>query len=154
MRSINGINLTSTTYKELRELVQLHDGGMNVTDYANSRLRPTGEKYEFDPTACEIYETLRNHDLIKAVGVAGGFTRVRLTQTGIDFIHDYDAAQITQKAQQQAQEQKRILEKQEDRKMEHRHEWCITIFKLAAGFVSGLIIGNIDRIITAIQALS
>ena len=133
----NGVDLNRSSFNKICELVDVEKTGGNVTEFANKELRPTGDKYSFNPQQVEIYKSLLNFGLISAVRLGQGLVRIQLTQAGRDWVADYEALQIQEKMKQAA----RLEEKIEDRKIEHKHSYKLALFTAIVGYVLGLLTG-------------
>ncbi len=119
MYTINGIDLQSSEYDELKLLVEAHDRGEDVEALASQRLRPEGS---LDDGAFEVYVGLESVGLVSGCGLLGGFDFSGLTQRGIDFIHDYEKS--VEGERKKAREQ-RI------------HDYKVALFSFGGGAVSG-----------------
>ena len=86
MYAINGIDLQSSEYDELKLLVEANDRGEDVDALASRRLRPDGS---LDDMAFEVYAGLESAGLVAGFATFSGFVFSGLTQKGIDFIRDY-----------------------------------------------------------------
>ena len=133
--------LSSSALSELRELVQVEECGGDVQAFADLRLRPTGEKYQFSERHVQIYSELRNRGFISAVKLANGLVRVALTQAGIDYIHDLDAQERLRAEQARIAEEMRIAEKEADRKIQFRHDYRVAVVAAIVSYVLGLLTG-------------
>lgn len=145
--------LPSSYLKELRDLVQVDDEGGNVRAFADSRLRPSGEKMEFSRYHVQIYRELRDLGFITAVGAYGGLVKVALTPAGIDYVHDLDTQERLRAEQARIAEEKRLAEKEADRKVQFQHDRNMNMLSAALGFALGAVSTNLDRIIGALEAL-
>lgn len=89
----------------------------------------------------QIYSELRNRGFISAVKLANGLVRVALTQAGIDYIHDLDAHERLRAEQARIAEEKRIAEKEADRKIQFRHDYRVAVVAAIVSYVLGLLTG-------------
>lgn len=88
MYSVNGIDLPSSQYKELRDLVNLESDDERIA-FSNKALHPYDNKDLWNPNGVACYKALYEKGLIGGTPVMNGFLFDGVvTQAGIDFIHD------------------------------------------------------------------
>ena len=89
MYSVNGIDLPSSQYKELRDLVNLESDDERIA-FSNKALHPYDNKDLWNPNGVACYKALYEKGLIDGSSVDCGFRFYGVvTQGGIDFINDF-----------------------------------------------------------------
>lgn len=97
MYQVNGVDLTSGQYDELRALVRVHDAGGDVKAEASRRLGLSPTRLFPEEVANENFMALAEKRLVArletpSVELTGSqFFFGGLTAAGIDFVHDYEA---------------------------------------------------------------
>ena len=119
MYSINGVDLSSTDYEKLRDLVEMKDNGKDYISFANEELHSI--KDWNDPCYCS-YESLIKNELAIGFISLGGIRFDDLTPKGNDFIHDYQVIQDKEKKMDIA---------------DKRHDYKVAAFSAGLGFVLG-----------------
>lgn len=126
MYRVNGVELTSGQYQELKALVSVRDAGGDVRGAARGRLFPDFESNPIfpDETASEVYIGLDALGLVKGRSEYGLYWFERLTAAGIDFVHDYE---LEKKAAKEA------------RRSEHRHDYFVAGLSALIGGALGIV---------------
>ena len=93
MYEVNGIDLPGSQYRELRDLVALPDDESRV-EFSKKALQPYEDPMLWNPHGVECYKALESLGLIGGTRAMGAFLFYgKVTQAGIDFVHDYAAKQ-------------------------------------------------------------
>lgn len=121
MYKVDGIKLQKGEYDLLRKLVDDYDSDVSMSPFL--------ERYNGSYADGRIDEAFKG--LLKKKMVDGYITdeRIRLkriTQKGLDFIHDFDAKK---------------LEEETTRKIQFRHDYKVALFGIVAGGLLGFIGG-------------
>lgn len=124
MYTVNGIDLQSSEFNELKLLVESEKKGDDPKDTATRRLKPDGNV--FDDRICEIYKGLHDVGLVSGFSVHSGFLFSSLTQKGIDFIEDYETSVSEEKRRSEAQ---------------RKHDYKVASYGAVAGGLLGLFSG-------------
>lgn len=122
MYAVNGIDLTGTEYREIRDLVELESDEERMA-LADRALHPYRDKELWNPNGIAVYKRLASLGLIEGVPLLVGFLfHGTVTQKGIDFVQDY--------ADKARKEEGAI-------RSSRRHDWLIASFGICGGLVSG-----------------
>lgn len=122
MYSVNGVDLQSSEFEELKLLVSAERENEGSGLVAENHLHPTGEKYSFSEKYIEVYEGLHEVGLIKGYKVDCGFLFGGVTQKGFDFVDDYATV---------------VALDVEEKKKQRLHDYKIAAFGIAGGLLSG-----------------
>lgn len=92
MYEVNGIDLPSSQYRELCDLVSLGSDEERKA-FSDKALRPYEDKSLWNQNGVDCYGGLLDKGLIEGAPTMGGFLFYGVvTQAGIDFVNDYKAA--------------------------------------------------------------
>lgn len=138
MHEANGIELSSSEYKELAMLCKAAERGENVDEIANARLLDEDTNV-FDQSAVQTYLSLHGHGLVSGHRIYGGFVCTGVTQRGLDFVSDYV---------------KRMIEDEARAKSDRRHDYLVALFGSAIGFALGVIAEHFIGIAAAIRSIA
>lgn len=127
MAYANGIELSSSQYRELKALVEADD----PEAHALSRLNPDGGKYSFDAAAVQTYWGLHDAGVIAGAKVMGGYVFKSMNMAGYDFVEDYERA---------------LAEEEASRKSDRRHDYKVEAFGAVCSIVLGMIIEHFTGI--------
>lgn len=93
MYSVNGIDLPSSQYRELCDLVAL-DSDEKRVEFSKKALNPYEDKTIWNPNGLDCYKGLYKKGLIDGTPAMNAFLFYGVvTQAGIDFVRDYEALQ-------------------------------------------------------------
>ena len=133
MYEVNGIDLTSGQYEELRALVTAHDAGRDVKKEASKRLGLSIYSPFPEEIANENFMALADKGLVSRAVTPGFepsgvlFSFGGLTAAGIDFVHDYEAAEKSARR---------------DRRRSSRHDFLVEFSGGIIGLV-GVVLGYV-----------
>lgn len=93
MYSVNGIDLPSSQYRELCDLVALDPDEKRV-EFSKKALNPYEDKTLWNPNGLDCYKGLYKKGLIDGTPAMNAFLFYGVvTQAGIDFVRDYKSTQ-------------------------------------------------------------
>lgn len=93
MYAMNGVDLSSLAYHELRFIVGSGLDGEELASLANSRICPKGDVYDQDEYKVCAYRELRRAGLVDGDDLGNAFYFKSLTPWGRGFIEDWDAVE-------------------------------------------------------------
>lgn len=128
MYSVNGIDLPSSQYKELCDLVSLGSDEERVK-LSKKALQPYEDKTLWNPNGIDCYKGLCSKGLIEGISAMNSFIFYGVvTQAGIDFVNDY-----------------KELERQNKSKLwsDRRFQIGLSLLTLALSTVAGWLAGHI-----------
>lgn len=108
MYAMNGVDLSSLAYHELRFIVGSGLDGEELASLANSRICPKGDVYDQDEYKVCAYRELRRAGLIDGDDLGNAFYFKSLTPWGRGFIEDWDAVE-SEKRRATAEQRKHDL---------------------------------------------
>lgn len=128
MYSVDGIDLPSSQYKELRDLVNL-DTDEERAEFSNKALHPYEDPLTWNPNGVDCYKGLYEKGLIDGTPVLYGFVYYGVVrQAGFDFIEDY--------AEFQRRERSKIWS-------DRRFQIALSLVTLALSTIAGWVAGHI-----------
>lgn len=126
MYAMNGVDLSSLAYHELRFIVGSGLDGEELASLANSRICPKGDVYDQDEYKVCAYRELRRAGLVDGDDLGNAFYFKSLTPWGRGFIEDWDAVES---------EKRRATAEQ------RRHDLIVALIGAVVGGVLGFFSG-------------
>lgn len=122
MHEVNGVDLTSSEYEELKRLVEECDDSSEFVENVNARLLDA-ETNTFNADLAAIHVSLKRKRMIYGAAVFGGFIFEGVTPMGKCFVRDLESV---------------AAERRREMKSDRRHDFAVAVVEASIGFVLGV----------------